>query len=96
MVDISHNAKERYACAIGGNALNIISQRRNQDEKIFCIDTRYPDPEWFASAISVEYTLRVISPEHVEALNNKTESYENYDKTDPCTLAVQGSVFFAI
>ncbi|MBR1864779.1 MAG: hypothetical protein IJ806_11920, partial [Ruminococcus sp.] len=42
----------------------------------------YPDPEWYSSAISIEYRLRPISAYHVEALENKGESYEAYDKVD--------------
>ncbi|MBR1423775.1 MAG: hypothetical protein IJ571_10090 [Ruminococcus sp.] len=42
----------------------------------------YPDPEWYASAITIEYTLRPISAFHVTALEEKTEYYENFEKTD--------------
>ena len=42
----------------------------------------YPDPEWYSSAITVDYVYRVISPEHVEELNNKENDYQNYEKTD--------------
>ena len=42
----------------------------------------YPDPEWYASAVGVSYTIRPISAYHLEEFKNNAGSYEKYEKAD--------------
>lgn len=39
----------------------------------------YPDPEWYANAISVSYTIRPISASHMEKVD---EAFQGYEKVD--------------
>ncbi|MBO4866766.1 MAG: hypothetical protein J5582_09425 [Ruminococcus sp.] len=42
----------------------------------------YPDPEYYAAAISASYNVRILSAEHAEAIVNKDLDYKNYEKVD--------------
>jgi hypothetical protein len=42
----------------------------------------YPDPEWYAPAVSCYYNIHILSAEHIEAIANKELDYTNFEKVD--------------